>query len=177
MQFELPFTGNSLPAIMQNITSSSTPKPLPKCYSKSLRQLTKNLLSQQPSKRPSAESVLSAYKCFSALPSSEDDTLNCQGIEIDSQELRKSSESVHEPLLGKSPQTVYTRPSSLHHRLNQELLRSNKSGQETHPKMKTWDECLKEAEANVHTSVTKGLLPNRRSHQAAINYRRYLHRR
>jgi serine/threonine protein kinase len=173
MHLDLPFKGTSLPVLLQNITSNS-PKPLPDTYSKSLRQLIKMLLSKQPSKRPSVESILS-HKCFFAQSHSDHAKIHHREIGKVSQvsNVIKNESHNHSSTGHADPTTAstkwgspnFTRPSSLHHRLNQQLLTQNQSDNQNLLKSKTWDECLKEAHANIHT--TNNLLPSRRSRSIA----------
>lgn len=61
MMFKLPFEGQNIFQLQNNITKGIITSPPPNTYSKELRTLLKELLINDPNKRPSAMKILSIY--------------------------------------------------------------------------------------------------------------------
>ena len=151
MQLDLPFKARNLPLLLKAI-STQDPNPLPASYSKPLRYLVKRMLSKNPSKRPSVTEILS-HKSMVLLPCSNEPKEFCNSPKVDTcidEVIHKTdgdnlaSQPSKTPLLRKNERGAARRSSSLYHRLNRQHSH-NQQGK----RRKTWDECMKEAEANV----------------------------
>lgn len=158
MQLDLPFKATSLPHLFR-VIATKDPKPLPDTYSKTLRQLVKKMLCKNPSKRPTVKDVIS-HQCL-CLASVQH---HSNGILVQDHVVF-NGESQSQPIsdevkISNNLGAPASNTSSLHHRLNRQLLHTNNA---TPPsRQRTWEECLKEAEANVILSIHLNPADNQR---------------